>query len=319
MKLAWKQKTITMFSNNPQKASSGAELAKAPQFIEYLVAIQSLAALPNEHYRIFYQAPLEKFLAIYQPLPIETIQLKLSNVINALKLRRSHNLPLGVTPEDVREKKDIWTYTVFVAALLYKLPDIANYIILCKKTGSSKSYQQWNPYLDEITSGYDYIIKSHSKNDNNSLMSSTLFPILFNQQCITWLYSEQDAFRCMLELVLSSNPESVLGQLMTNSHSQSSQKSHIGHDLYFLLIEIVKGNIDRSDKVNNYISLTHEGYAIAIPDIFNYYGAMKKEDAKVIEQCFYSLNKHKPSNYKVTFPNIGKKEAVLLTELEESL
>ncbi len=307
-----------MFSGKPQKVSSGAELAVAPQFTEYLTAIQSLAALPNEHYRIFYQAPLEKFLAIYQPFPIDTIQLKLSNVINALKLRRSHNLPLGVKPEDVREKKDIWTYAVFVAALLYKLPNIASYTVLYKKTGSSKGYQRWNPYLGEITSGCDYMIKSHSKNDN-SLMSSTLFPILFNQQCIAWLYSDQDAFHSMLELVLSSNPESVLGQLMINSHSQSSQKSHIGHDLYFLLTEIAKGNIDHSDKVNNYISLTHEGYAIAIPDIFNYYSAMKKEDAKVIEQFFYSLDKHKPSNYKVTFPNIGKKEAILLTELETSL
>lgn len=301
-----------MFSDNAKKAIAGDELAKAPQFIEYLTAIQSLAAIPNEHYSIFYQAPLEKLLAIYQPFPIDTIQLKLSNVINALKLRRSHNLPLGVKPENVREKKDIWTYVIFVAALLYKLPDIIDYTVICKNTRNSKGYQRWNPYLGEITSGYDYIIKSHSTN-NNSLMSSTLFPILFNQQCITWLYSDQDAFHCMLELVLSSNPESTLGQLIINSHSQSSQKSHIGHDLYFLLTEIAKGNIDRSDKVNNYISLTHDGYAIAIPDIFNYYGATKKEDAKMIEECFYSLDKHKPSSYKVTFPNIGKKEAILLT------
>lgn len=308
-----------MLSGNPKravKAVSGAELAKAPRHIEYLTTIQSLVAIPNEHYRIFYQAPLEKFLALYQTFPVSTVQLKLSNVINALKLRRSHNLPPGVKPEDVREKKDVWTYAIFVAALLYKLPNLSDYSVVVKKTDKD-NYQQWNPYLGEIRPGDKYISDPQSTN-HNSLMSLTLLTILFNQQSICWLYSEQDAFHTMLELVLLSNPESTLSQLMINSHKRSHEQSHIGHELYFLLTEIAKNSIDPSDKINNYIAQTPDGYAIAIPDIFKYYSATKKEDVKIIEECFYSLEKHKPSSYKVTFPKIGKKEAVLV-ELDESL
>ena len=99
---------------------------------------------------------------------------------------------------------------------------------------------------------------------------------------------------------------------MINSHHQSSQQKHIGHDLYALIISAINDKLSHSDKLHNYLCLTHDGYAIAIPDIFNYYSAIKNEDSKVIEECFYSLDIHKPSTYKVTFPNIGKKEAILI-------
>jgi hypothetical protein len=298
-------------------AFTGKQLASSPPFYEDIKTIQSLVALPNEYYSAFYQTSLENFLAIYQVLGIEHIQLKLKRIIKALKMRRSYNLPIGVQPEDVREKKDLWTYVIFVSALLYNLPDITRYKILHKSPDKIHDYTLWNPYLGAITAGHYYMTKKNPGTDTH-LISPTLFSVILTQHCITWLYSEPEAFNRTLELITSPNQDTILGNLIISSHNQSSQKKHIGHDLYSLIIDVTQGNIDSSDKVHNYLCLTHDGYAIAIPDIFNYYSTVKKEDPKEIEECFNSLETHKPSNYKVTFPNIGKKDAIILTDNEKS-
>jgi hypothetical protein len=133
-------------------AFTGKQLASSPPFYEDIETIQSLVALPNEYYSAFYKIPLENFLAIYQVLDIGHIQLKLKRIIKALKIRRSYNLPLGVKPEDVREKKDLWTYVIFVSALLYNLPDITRYKILHKNPNNIHDYTLWNPYLGAIGS-----------------------------------------------------------------------------------------------------------------------------------------------------------------------
>ncbi len=305
-----------MVYNNKQtpllsKALSGKQLANSPAFSEEIKAIQSLAALPEEYYAVFYQTPLENFLAIYQVIDKTLIQQKLNGIIKALKMRRSYNLPLGVKPEEIREKKDLWTYAIFVAALLYKLPDITQYNILYREKNSRASYTQWNPYLGAIKEGNEYQIKTLS-NDNKAWIPPTLFPVILTQPCITWLYNQPEAFNSTLELITSPDQNTPLGHLMINSHHQSSQQKHIGHDLYTLIMSAINDKLSHSDKLHNYLCLTHGGYAIAIPDIFNYYSAIKSEDSKVIEECFYSLDIHKPSTYKVTFPNIGKKEAILI-------
>ena len=77
-------------------ALSGCQLAQSEHFVEYIEAIRSLVALPEEHYALFYQAPLETFLALLQVMPCRNIQQKLECVANAFKLRRLHNLPQGV-------------------------------------------------------------------------------------------------------------------------------------------------------------------------------------------------------------------------------
>lgn len=308
---------MLLTKDNSPIALSGATLANHPDFIQYMKAIRSLAALPDEHYLLFYQSPLEKFLAIYQVLTKDQIQLKLRSIIKALKVRRNYNLPIGVKPEEVREKKDFWTYLIFTASLLHKLPSITQHAVAYKNSIHSTHYEHWNPYAGAIKPGHRYTIKS-SLSNNTNLTSSTLLPIIFNQRCIAWLYSDLKAFNDMLELVIAPVPGTVLGDLIISSNNQSNQNTHIGHELYLLLIEAKEGNIDNSDKVYNYICLTHDGYAIAVPDIFNYYSALRKEDSNIIKECFYALNVHTQSNHKVTFPNIGKKEAMILTDLTVS-
>lgn len=307
-------------SKNLSLSFTGKQLAHSPYFYKEIKTIQSLVALPDEYYSIFYQPPLNNLLAIYQVIDKEHMQLKLHGIIKALKIRRSHNLPIGVKPEDVREKKDVWTYTIFVAGLLYNLPDITQYKVLCKPPKSEQGYIHWNPYLGAIKEGYYYQTQKISDSDTN-LISLTLFPVIFSQQCITWLYSDSDAFSSTLELITSPSQESTLGHLIISSHNESSyysQQEHIGHDLYKLITNAMNGKLSKSDKLHNYLCLTHDGYAIAIPDIFHYYSTIKDEDSKMVEGCFYSLDVHKPSTYKVTFPNIGKKEALLLIDNDKT-
>lgn len=304
---------ITALTKDDKVAATGSELAENIHYSDYIKEIQSLVALPNEYYSTFYKLPLENFLAIYQPCDIDLIQLKLKNVIKALKLRRPHNLPFEVKPEDVKGYKDIWTYVIFIAALLYKIPDLTEYAIAYKKPDIDNAYKMWNPFTGAITPGYVYIVKNNS-NKYKNLAPLTLLPLLLSHECTSWLYSDSAAFNCMLELSISPDPESILGSLIIDSNNQYNQKNHIGHELYFLLTEVMNKNIDRYDKIHNYICQTNDGYAIATPDIFNYYSASTNVESKVIEECFYSLNLYKKPAYKVTFPNIGKKDAVILLD-----
>ena len=92
------------------------------------------------------------------------------------------------------------------------------------------------------------------------------------------------------------------------------QAQHLGQGLYNFIKESKQGNIKPSDKIHSFINLTHEGYAIAVPDIFNVFSTRKNANPKAVEACFYALNKHKASSYTVTFP-IGKKKSVILPEL----
>jgi len=312
------KKNINTFTTENKLAVSGNLLSKKLEYVDLLKEIQSLVALPEEYYSIFYTLPLENFLALYQLCNVDKVQLKLKNIIKALKLRRTHNLPFGVKPEDVKGYKDIWTYVIFVASLLYKIPDITEYSAVHKSPEVNSAYKVWNPYSGAIKSGDSYIVRPNS-NIYKNLTPLTLLPILFDQHCTAWLYSDLDAFNCMLTLAISPEPKNILGRLIIDSNNQSNQEKHIGHDLYFLLIEAVKKNIVSSDKINNYVCRTNDGHAIAIPDIFNYYSVNRKVSSAVIEECFYSLEKHRKSSYKVTFPNIGKKEAIILLDIESPL
>ena len=91
--------------------------------------IQQLAGVPKAHWRTLYMEALLAFAGYVQQLPASEahhhpgagglLGHTLEVVIQALRLRRGHLLPQGADAEAITEKKDLWSYAVFSAALLH--------------------------------------------------------------------------------------------------------------------------------------------------------------------------------------------------------
>ncbi|MGH1486974.1 MAG: TraI domain-containing protein [Cellvibrionaceae bacterium] len=298
-------------------AYSGENLLKKELYSRYVEHIKSLVALPNEYFSLFYKQPLEVFLAIYQVVGTSTIKQQLQAVVDALKLRRSYILPIGSKPEDIGKEKDVWTYAIFVAALLYRLPNLSEFEVTYKD--KSDQHVKWNPYHSLIPQGSLYTIKKLPTR-GHGLMPITLLSLIFNHSCLNWLYNNNEAFNTVLELSTTPDINSPLGRLVINSHHQITTENSLescGKELYETVKRAINNIIDSTDKIHLYICATSKGYALAIPDIFKYFGSQNNIDWKTLQTDFLSSQYHKNStSEKVTFPGLGKREAIFLIEYE---
>ncbi len=296
-------------------AYSGEVLLKEDIYYHYIEQIKSLVALPNEYFSLFYKQPLEVFLAIYQVVGTSTIKQQLQAVVDALKLRRSYILPIGSKPEDIGKEKDVWTYTVFVAALLYKLPNLSEFEVIYKD--KYDRHIKWNLYHGPIPQGSIYTVKKLPACGHN-LMPISLLSFIFNHSCLNWLYDNNEAFNTMLKLSAVPDINSPLGQLIINSHHQTSTEDSIknwGKELYGTIKKSINKKTDSTNKIHLYICETSKGHALAIPDIFKYFGSQNNIDWKTVETDFLSSQCYKNStNEKMTFPGLGKREIIFLIE-----
>lgn len=301
--------------------------------------IHDLSGLPNEHFQLFYKLPLDRFLALTQHCEEQEVLEHFKAVVRSLKKRRSLILPLDSDAESINKQKDLWTYAIFVGALMFNATELIAQQVLYK---DHAEYVKWSPFEPPIPRGRH--IRSLGKIAISPYATSLLLPFIFCSRCLSWLYRDPLVFNTALELAHAPNPRSRLGQLITHAHttyreaqdpaSALSQDTNapsettatassnqnpatleqpnppaIGFRQW--LKETIKNN-----RLPQFICETIEGYAISDPAIFDAY-CNGKSDRNIEDErnAFLKLNLHK-NGPPIKFSGGPKKNALYINDLD---
>jgi len=124
---------------NPPKGllrpESAASLLATPRRQKLLEHIWQRTSLSRRQFAVLYRAPLERYAELVQQFPASEshhhaypggmLDHGLEIVAYSLKLRQSHLLPIGASPEDQAAQSEAWTAAAAYAALLHNIGKIA--------------------------------------------------------------------------------------------------------------------------------------------------------------------------------------------------
>lgn len=102
--------------------------------------IAEISGVTDDVFNHFYLPSLNR-LEEYLGHTENLVQSRIQRVIKALKIRRRIILPAGTEPHLVAEKKDLWTYAVFLSSLFYGIDKDLNKIkVDCPLSGGVLEY-----------------------------------------------------------------------------------------------------------------------------------------------------------------------------------
>lgn len=318
-----------MYPTKNNIAVSEADLLAQASVKAILRQLFDLSGLPQAYFQRLYTEPLGRFLALTQHSPLEKQSAHLMAVVKALKMRRALILPLGADAESISKQKDLWTYAVFVGSLLYNSAVLFSGKVVYKKKGET-SMSEWSPYSGALPVGSPY--RMVDTTSVHPLVISTLLPSIFCTLALGWLYREADVLNVALQLAVS--PESVtrIGELVMNAHNQNADlsKSKVtqvpdstdhkgdetppgdGRDNEPDFRQWLKKAID-SGRYSDHIMATTDGHVIAEPDIFDAYcketGASNPEKQR---DLFFVQRLHK-GGHRIRFGSGATKRAFLIS------
>lgn len=318
-----------MYSSQKNIALNETDLLARASVKAIIRQLFDLSGLPQAHFQRLYTEPLGRFLALTQHSPVEKQNVHLLAVVKALKMRRALILPLGADAESINKQKDLWTYAVFVGSLLYNSAVLFSGKVVYKKKGET-SMSEWSPYSGALPEGSPY--RMVDTTSVHPLVISTLLPCIFCTLALGWLYREADVLNVAVQLAVS--PESVtrLGELVMNAHNQDADLSKSkaiqttdsadekwdettlsdGRDNEHDFRQWLKKAID-SGRYGDHIMATVEGNVIAEPDIFDLFcketGASNPEEQR---DRFFVQRLHK-GGHRIRFGSGATKRAFLIS------
>ncbi|WFE68090.1 MobH family relaxase [Thiomicrospira sp. R3] len=237
---------IKRLKNNnlsPVKADSvfqGRYLKRLPverllhSYRDQLDDIKVLTGVPDKHFEYLYLTPLKTYVSFMQLAPASEshhhsehggmIAHTLEVIVNALRLRRGQILPTGVPPEEIEHRKDIWTFVVFVCALLHDAGKLISDVEFHNEKGEA-----WNllstmppPSLYRVIYNAGRRHKFHEK-----LASFALYKI-FNQDHINWIMTDDEAWYALVNYLTANYTEaSVIAEIIQKA-DQASVVANLG-------------------------------------------------------------------------------------------
>jgi len=200
--------------------------------------IKELTGLPEEHFRHFYMRPLERYVESIQLLPASEshhhsqvggmLQHSLEVLINALRLRRGQILPPGIIPEEIEQRKDVWTYAVFLCALLH---DIGKIITDQKMVAPGKK-QSWNLLSSKpMPELYECAFNTERKHKFHEKMPAFVLHKFIDSDAFDWLMSDPDVFAVIVNFMSGDmHSAGVVGEIVQKA-DQASVVGNLGGDI----------------------------------------------------------------------------------------
>jgi integrating conjugative element relaxase (TIGR03760 family) len=207
-------------------------------YAKELQDIKELTGLPEEHFNFYYLKTLEKYVEAIQLSPASEshhhshvggmLQHSIEVLVNALRLRRGQILPPGITPEEIEQKKDIWTYTVFLCALLH---DIGK-IITDQKMVSHSSDKGWNLLSSWSMPGlYQSEFNIGRKHKFHEKLPAFVMHKFVSADIYDWLMSDQDVFATIVNFMTGDMESAgVVGDIVQKA-DQASVVANLGGDM----------------------------------------------------------------------------------------
>ncbi len=217
------------------RPESAASLLATPRRQKLLEHIWQRTSVSRRQFASLYLSPLERYAELVQQFPAsEThhhaypggmLDHGLEIVAYALKLRQSHLLPAGATPEAQAAQAEAWTAGIAYAALLHDIGKIAVDLHVEHADGSI-----WHPWHGPLQRPYRFRYRKEREYRLHSAATGLLYTRLLDRHIFDWLSDYPDLWAALL-YVLSGQYEhaGTLGELVVQA-DQASVAQELGSD-----------------------------------------------------------------------------------------
>jgi len=214
----------------PQTAT---ELLSTPRRRKLLEHIWQRTSLSRKQFADLYLGPIERYAELVQQLPASEnhhhaypggmLDHGLEIVAYALKIRQSHLLPMGATPETQAAQTEAWTATIAYAALLHDLGKVAVDVEVHLEDGSV-----WHPWQGPVNRAYrfKYLKGRHYKLHSaaTGLLSLQVLP----PSILDWLCTYPEPWSALIYMLAGQYEHAgTLGELVSQA-DQASVAQELG-------------------------------------------------------------------------------------------
>ena len=217
------------------RPESAASLLATPRRQKLLEHIWPRTSLSRQPFASLYRAPLERYAELVQAFPASEahhhaypggmLDHGLEIVAYSLKLRQSHLLPIGASPEDQAAQAEAWTAAVAYAALLHDIGKVAVDLHVELADGST-----WHPWHGPLRQPYRFRYRDDREYRLHSAATGLLYQQLLNRDLLDWLSGYPSLWAPLLYVLAGQYEHAgVLGELVVQA-DRASVAQELGGD-----------------------------------------------------------------------------------------
>ena len=216
----------------PEPAAS---LLATPRRQRLLEHIWRRTSLSRRQFATLYLTPLERYADLVQQFPASEshhhaypggmLDHGLEIVAYALKLRQSHLLPAGTTPEAQAAQAEAWTAGTAYAALLHDIGKVAVDLHVEYADGTV-----WHPWHGPLRRPYRFRYRKEREYRLHSAATGLLYARLLDPGIFDWLAGYPDLWAALLYVLAGQYEHAgTLGELVVQA-DQASVAQELGGD-----------------------------------------------------------------------------------------
>jgi len=217
------------------RPESAASLLATPRRQKLLEHIWQRTSLSRKQFASLYLAPLERYAELVQQFPASEshhhaypggmLDHGLEIVAYALKLRQSHLLPAGATPEAQAAQAEAWTAGTAYAALLHDIGKIAVDLHVEYADGTT-----WHPWHGPLRRPYRFRYRKDREYRLHGAATGLLYARLLDAAIFDWLSDYPDLWAALLYVLAGQYEHAgTLGELVVQA-DQASVAQELGGD-----------------------------------------------------------------------------------------
>ncbi|MDY1449080.1 MobH family relaxase [Pseudomonas aeruginosa] len=217
------------------RPESAASLLATPRRQKLLEHIWQRTSLSRKQFATLYRTPLERYAELVQQFPASEshhhaypggmLDHGLEIVAYSLKLRQSHLLPIGASPEDQAAQSEAWTAAVAYAALLHDIGKIAVDLHVELADGST-----WHPWHGPLHQPYRFRYRDDREYRLHSAATGLLYRQLLDRDLLDWLSGYPSLWAPLLYVLAGQYEHAgVLGELVVQA-DRASVAQELGGD-----------------------------------------------------------------------------------------
>ncbi|CAJ3557274.1 putative helicase [Burkholderia pseudomallei] len=214
----------------PQSAESLLALPRRQKLLEHICQRTSLS---RAQFASLYRAPLERYAELVQQFPASEshhhaypggmLDHGLEIVAYALKLRQSHLLPVGASPETQAAQAEAWTAATAYAALLHDIGKIAVDLHVEYADGAC-----WHPWHGPVDHPYRFRYRKDRRYRLHEVAAGLLYTTILDRTILDWLSTFPELWSPLLHVMAGHYEHAgVLGELVTQA-DQASVAQELG-------------------------------------------------------------------------------------------